>query len=357
MHYINSKLILIITILIIVISSTLADYKDPTTKVNINQKTDLFDKSVNNWSGLQQQLNADKDSAIKGGGSADITFLAGKNANELQAESINLNNIKAIDLNDRGRKQMLKENIIDDLYIDESKPLNEEHFQDAKRLATGQDKLLANLLEKLKELGVDCKAEKGLKEVEPTYYMQVEQKQHKDTKYNKTTCEELRNQYKCTDELKVKCTRTGPRYGEWQFKTIRFGGWELHNNKMNWGFAQKTSWKNWDWLISPNHPQPFRFFGSLLFGDDKQVDSPWYNNPAAIIGDARVFIAGKVGASLEQIREDVVFPPAGRGIGAQGNGPRWRKIWDEYEFGYWYRDIYQVCEQWNEDWTENCRLQ
>ena len=57
MHYINSKLLLIITILIIVISSTLADYKDPTTKVNINQKTDLFDKSVNNWSGLQQQLD------------------------------------------------------------------------------------------------------------------------------------------------------------------------------------------------------------------------------------------------------------------------------------------------------------
>jgi len=328
MHYINSKLLLIITTLIIVISSTLADYKDPTTKVNINQQTDLFDKSVNNWSGLQQQLDADKDSAIKGGGSADITFLAGKNANELQAESINLNSIKAIDLNDRGRKQMLKENIIDDLYIDESKPLNEEHFQDAKRLATGQDKLLANLLEKLKELGVDCKAEKGLKEVEPTYYMQVEQKQHKDTKYNKTTCEELRNKYNCTDTLKLSCKKRGMKWNPWQYREVQIAGDTVYHGAKHLGYAVFWKKKRWGWHLT--------------------FDSAGW----------RVFLSNHFGIPLEQIHEQIHFPGGARGIG--GNHPiyeHWRIVFDAYLFGYNYRDGHEICEEWVEDWTENCRLQ
>ena len=328
MHYINSKLILIITILIIVISSTFADYKDPTTKVNINQKTDLFDKSVNNWSGLQQQLDADKDSAIKGGGSADITFLAGKNANELQAESINLNSIKAIDLNDRGRKQMLKENIIDDLYIDESKPLNEEHLQDAKRLATGQDKLLANLLEKLKELGVDCKTEKGLKEVEPTYYMQVEQKQHKDTKYNKTLCEELRNKYNCTDTLKLSCKKRGMKWNPWQYREVQIAGDTVYHGAKHLGYAVFWKKKRWGWHLT--------------------FDSAGW----------RVFLSNYFGIPLEQIHEQIHFPGGARGIGV--NHPiyeHWRIVFDAYLFGYNYRDGHEICEEWAEDWTENCRLQ
>ena len=335
--------------LTIVIPSALAEYKDPTTRVNINRQTDLFDKSVDDWSGLQRQLDADKESAIKGSGSADITFLTGKNANELQAESDNLNNIKAIDLNDRGKEQILKENVINDLYVDYNKPLNKEHLKDAKRLAAGQDKLLANLLEKLKELGVDCKAEKGLNEVEPTYYMQVEQKQHKDTKYNKTICEELRNTYQCNDSVSLTCTRKGIGYGEWEARTIKFSGGMLHNEKMNWGYATKWKDKRWGWHITPHHP---------LGWGEYQIDSPWSRNPDAIIADARAYIAAKLSVQLEQIGGQVGFPESGRGIGnINPVGHRWRVVWDEYEFSYQFREVFDTCEEWKEDWTERCGLQ
>ena len=335
--------------LTIVIPSALAEYKDPTTRVNINRQTDLFDKSVDDWSGLQQQLEEDKESAIKGSGGADITFLTGKNANELQAESDNLNNIKAIDLNDRGKEQILKENVINDLYVDYNKPLNKEHLQDAKRLAAGQDKLLANLLEKLKELGVDCKTEKGLNEVEPTYYMQVEQKQHKDTKYNKTICEELRNTYQCNDSVSLTCTRKGIGYGEWEARTIKFSGGMLHNEKMNWGYAVKWKDKRWGWHITPNHQEAY---------GETQADSIWINNPSAIIADARAYIAAKLGVSIIQIGEQVAFPASGRGIGnINPVGHRWRVVWDEYEFSYQFREVFDTCEEWKEDWTERCGLQ
>ena len=92
-----------------------------------------------------------------------------------------------------------------------------------------------------------------------------------------------------------------------------------------------------------------------------QIDSPWCNDPAAIIADARLYLAIKLGVQLEQIREDVGFPPSGRGVddGSSINpvGCRWRVAWNEYEFTYYYRDTYPVCEVWSEDWNEVCRLQ
>lgn len=66
----------------------------------------------------------------------------------------------------------------------------------------------------------------------------------------------------------------------------------------------------------------------------------------------------RIGAAIEQVREDVIFPASGRGVG--NINPvycRWRVVWDEYEFGYWYRDKYSVCEAWSEDWNEVCKLQ
>ena len=66
-------------------------------------------------------------------------------------------------------------------------------LKDAKKIAKGQDELMRNLLEKLADVGVDCKTVKGPLEQEPTYYLQVEKEVQKDTVYNQTFCEELRN--------------------------------------------------------------------------------------------------------------------------------------------------------------------
>lgn len=332
--------------------SAKAEYSDPTTQVNVNEQTDLFENSMDDWGGLQDQIRNQKSSTIEGiERKQGLDSISSNSQLEIESSAAILSSIKATDLNSRGTEELSKENIMNDIYVDFSRPLNKQHMVDAKKLAKGQDKLMGDLLEKLREIGVDCKTVKGPVEKEPTYYLQIEKTQHKDTVYNKTICEELRNSYRCTDSVSLTCKRRGTGYGEWEPRKIRFNGYVLHNAKMNWGYALKWKRKRWGWHITPNHPK------GGFFGPEAQVDSKWKNNPAAIMADARAYIALQLGVSIEQIGENVQFPASGRGIGNIGGvGCRWRVVWDEYEFGYSYRDAYDTCEEWEEDWTERCDL-
>lgn len=113
-----------------------------------------------------------------------------------------------------------------------------------------------------------------------------------------------------------------------EHRKIKFKGDALHNQKVNWGFAIKWKDKRWGWHINPYHPKGW---------GEYQVDSIWKDNPAAIIGDARSYIASQLSIPIEQIGQNVIFPAAGRGIGnIREVGCRWRVVWDEYEFGYDY---------------------
>ena len=329
--------------------SAYGEYRDVTTKVNVNEQTDLFEKSTGDYSGLQKQIEAQKDAGLdsvrSGGG---IEYLAKESREEIEQNAAGLSSIKATELSSQGTGEMVKQNVINELYVDYSKPLNKQHLVDAKKLAKGQDELMRNLLAKLQDIGVDCKTVKGPVEQEPTYYLKVEQTQHKDTVYNKTICEELRNTYQCNDSVSLTCARKGIGYGEWEARTIKFPGHVLHNEKMNWGYAVKWKNKRWGWHITPDHQQA---------RGETQADSIWVRNPGAIIADARAYIAAKLGVLLEQIGEHVGFPGSGRGIGnINGGFQRWRVVWDEYEFNYQFREAFDTCEEWKEDWTERCRL-
>lgn len=335
---------LIFALIVALSSSARAEYSDPTTMVNVNEQTDLFEKSMDDWGGLQDQVSNQKSSTLEGiEGKQGLDSISSKSQAEIESSAGSLSSIKATDLNSRGTEELSKDNIMNDIYVDFSRPLNKQHMVDAKKLAKGQDRLMGNLLDKLKEIGVDCKTVKGPVAKEPTYYLQIEKTQHKDTVYNKTICEELRNRYRCTDSVALTCKRKGQRYGEWEPRTIRFNGHVLHNEKENWGWAVYWKRKRWGWHITLRHGG-----GS---------ESPWRNNPAAIIADARAYIAEQLGVSLEQIGEYVTFPPSGRGEGSINPvGHRWRVVWDEYEFGYSYREAFDICEEWEEDWTKRCDL-
>jgi hypothetical protein len=331
----------------------LGEYRDPTTRVNVNEQTDLFEKSTDDYSGLQRQIDGQKDSAMEsvrsGGG---MGYLVKGSREEIEQNAAELASIKATELNSRGTEEMAKQNVINELYVDYSQPLNKQHLKDAKRIAKGQDELMGNLLERLKDIGVDCKTVKGLLEQEPTYYLQLETITQKDTVYNQTFCEQLRNTYNCEDTVSLTCQRKGKGFGEWEPRAIKFSGHALHTEKMNWGYAVKWKNKRWGWHITPQHPKSLGAFGNT------QVDSIWHNNPGAIIADARAYIASKLGVLLEQIGENVEFPDSGRGMGNIGGvGHRWRVVWDEYEFKYQFREAFDICEEWKEDWTERCRLQ
>lgn len=112
--------------------------------------------------------------------------------------------------------------------------------------------------------------------------------------------------------------------GEWH--AINFNGTTLHNEKMDWGYAVKWKTKRWGWHITPFHNPDHH--------GEVQVDSCWYNNPHAIIDDAKQYIADQIGVPIYRIAA-VEFPPSGRGVGnITPVGCRWRVVWEYYEFKY-----------------------
>jgi len=348
------SLVLLASCILIALAN--GEYRDPTTMVNVNEQTDLFEKSVDDWSALKGELDKSKDNALSGvKASEGFEYLTDKNSEEVTQSAGSLSSIDATDLNARGSEELSKSHLMQDIYVDFNRPLHKQSMVDAKKLARAQNKLMDNLLGKLKEIGVDCKTVKGPMEKEPAYYLQIETTQHKDTVYNKTICEELRNSYNCTDSVALTCKRKGKGYGDWEDRVIRFNGHAIYAEKMNWGYAIKWKDSRWGWHISPYHPQ------RGIFGWPDQVDSSWRDNPAAIIADARSYIAAKLQVSVEQIGENVIFPSDNGGRGVEGGnitatGQRHRVVWDEYEFKYQFREAFDTCEEWTEDWTERCAL-
>jgi hypothetical protein len=338
-------------ILIFFISSASAEL------TNINEVTDLFDRHIENKDQLLHELKTQNDSAID-----NIKSGAGANAiegiNESKSKASELKNIEETDLENRGREkraskeyQFYDENELEPNY---NKSGNKLHKLDAEDIVNATEesmrKLGKNFLDKLKAVGVDCHTVKGPVHKEPTYYIQIKRENQNNTDYDQFFCEELRNKYDCRDQLDLTCKRFGKGYTDWEARTIRFNGHVLHNQKENWGWAVHWKTKRWGWYIHSHHPKKSGLGGS-------PSESPWRNNPAAIIADARAYIASQLGVSLEQIGEDITFPPSGRGVGSINSvGHRWRVVWDEYEFGYMYRDVFDTCEEWQEDWTERCTI-
>ena len=338
-------------ILIFFISSAYAEL------TNINEVTDLFDRHIDNKDQLLHELKDQNNSAID-----NIKSGAGVNSiegiNDAESKASELKNIEETDLENKGREkraskeyQFYDENELEPNY---NKSGNKLHKLDAEDIVNATEesmrKLGKNFLDKLKAVGVDCHTVKGPVHKEPTYYIEVKRENQNNTDYDQFFCEELRNKYDCRDQLDLTCKRFGKGYTDWELRTIRFNGHVLHNEKENWGWAVHWKTKRWGWHIHSHHPKKSGWGGS-------PSESPWRNNPAAIIADARAYIASQLGVSIDQIGEDITFPPSGRGVGSINPvGHRWRVVWGEYEFGYMYRDVFDTCEEWQEDWTERCNL-
>ena len=321
-------------------------------RTNINEVTDLFDRNIEDKEGLFKEMRGQNENAISLIGSKQAVGMT-PGMDEVETEVSKLNSIKEIDFDSSGRSKRASEEFRfydeNKLEPDYTKSGNRLHKRDADDIAHASGELMGDLMKKLKELNIDCKTVKGPVVIEPTYYIDLKREEQRNTDYDQFFCEEPRNKYNCNDSVSLTCTKKGIGFGEWQSKTIRFPGHSLHNEKMNWGWAVKWKNKRWGWHITPNHQQ---------VSGETQIDSIWKNNPGAIIADARAYIAFKLSVSIEQIGEHVGFPGGGRGIGNINEGfPRWRVVWDEYEFSYQFREAFDICEVWKEDWTERCVLQ
>ena len=118
------------------------------------------------------------------------------------------------------------------------------------------------------------------------------------------------------------------KWNPWQYREVQIAGDTVYHGAKHLGYAVFWKKKRWGWHLT--------------------FDSAGW----------RVFLSNHFGIPLEQIHEQIHFPGGARGIG--GNHPiyeHWRIVFDAYLFGYNYRDGHEICEEWAEDWTENCRLQ
>lgn len=311
------------------------DYVEKEMPTQINEQTDLFKNSIDDLPAFEGKLRADKGMAIdslgqEGESPEGLSFITKKSKSQLQAESSKLEAIDVHDLGSMGRDEMIKNDMINELYIDYSRPLNREYMEDAAAIAGAQEELQNNLFGELKKLGVDCKTVKGDERIEPEYYLQTRKTQHMDTVYNKAICEELRNQYNCVDSLLLTCKRRGMKWEEWEERDIELSGPWIHWNRRWWTYAIK--WKK-------------ERFGIHLHPAGARPD---------VAASIREHIMEKLGISDEQIHKEVnVFA---RGEGAINHIEGKGYIWDTFRIGYKYRDGKEICSEWSEDWSERCNL-
>ena len=323
---------------------------------NVNEVNTLFEDHIDGKDEYFRSLEE-----IKGGATGRMQEGSANqyihDRDKIEGFNSRIGSIDAYDLGEEGKKVRASEEyrFYDEhkMAPDWSKDGNRMHKVDAETITTATAKKLNNLMKHLKDLGLDYDCSKRVKpaEYDVAYSLEIERNPQQNVEFDQILCEEARNQFNCKDRVTLTCKRRGKGYGEWEPRTIRFRGDVLHNTKMDWGYARKWKYKRWGWHITPHHPNPKAVAGEF------QVDSKWRKNPAAIIADARAYIAAHHGVSIEQIGEHVQFPASGRGIGNIGGvGCRWRVVFDEYEFGYSYRDAYDTCEEWEEDWDERCGL-
>lgn len=325
-----------------------ADYESQTTKTNVNEQTDLFAKSIDDHKALEKQLEQDKAAAMRGLGEdpEGLKYISTKSSSQIDSEVAELKSIKANNLSSKGREEFLKSKDaadLDALYPDYQKSLNIQYKKDAEKIAEGTDDLLANLLGKLKELGVDCKTIKGNKIMEPEYTIKIKEELTRDkgeTQYDQALCEEPRNQYICANVLSVKCLDQGK--GGSESATIRFAENEM---PAHWWLG-----RGWDGGNSDGYTTNlFLIFNANLMEEVKQK------------------IAQKIGYSEIEVPQQQIMIFGGQRVGYEinekGEYGTVHAPWQEVEdisgsIRFYYKVSKEpVCNKWQEEWIERCKIQ
>ena len=149
-------------------------YRDPIAKTNINPKTDLFEKEIEDYGTFEKAMDVLKEQAVNGiTSSGNPELISDKTDDEIKAAAGDLSTIKATDLEARGREEVVRTGIMEELHVDYTNPLNTGHQKDAIHIAEASGVLLGKLTELFKEFGIDCRTVKGNKVTQPEYYIDV----------------------------------------------------------------------------------------------------------------------------------------------------------------------------------------
>ncbi|MCP5375296.1 MAG: hypothetical protein H6743_04285 [Rickettsiaceae bacterium] len=336
-------------------ASAYGAYRDPIAKTNINPKTDLFEKEIEDYGTFEKAMDALKEQAVNGiTSSGTLELISDKTDDELKAAAGDLSSIRATELQAKGREEVLRTGIMEELHIDYTNPLNAAHQKDAVSIADASGDLLGKVLVLFKEFGIDCRAAQGNKVIEPEYHIEIKKEQIKDTVYTKTMCEEPRNKYNCRDILSMRCSKRGIRWGLWQSRQIVISGSELFRSGKTVFWVDHTGRSCFEYKLSVGS----RTIGGF-FSAPRTIPPNSYH-----VALMREFLVTKhPGSTLDNISTEMSSWWSGGLFSVDGWYYGGRRLghkdygWRSYTVNYQYRDGYPVCEQWSEDWSETCILQ
>jgi len=324
----------------------------PRHKTRQNEVTDLFDKEIEDKGNLEQMIEDSKTQAEQGIANKESVKTLELKENKLEGKTSELNSINANSLESAGQQEKAKEEnaYYDALEIDYTDPKVINHHKDMNKILSASNKLMGRLIEGLKELGIDCKTVKGNKELEPEMYLDIEKEQQKDTVYDKKICEELRNQYNCSDTLTLKCTNKSS--GSYKTETIRLSYSEMPKNW--WGGLYGTTPV---FGISGSNRGFIDFIGDSKF---KQYGSD--NVKAEVVQ----LIKQKTGAKDVELPDQRILIRMGQEVLYQLNengdkgpleGGWWSAVYADGTIRFFYRvGQEEKCTSWSEEWSEQCTL-
>jgi hypothetical protein len=336
-------------------ASAYGAYRDPIAKTNINPKTDLFEKEIEDYGTFEKAMDALKEKAVNGiTSSGNLKLISDKTDDEIKAAAGDLSSIRATELQAKGREEVLRTGIMEELHVDYTNPLNAAHQKDAVSIADASGDLLGKVLVLFKEFGIDCRAAQGNKVIEPEYYIEIKKEKVKDTVYTKTMCEEPRNKYNCRDILSMRCSKRGIRWGLWQSRQIVISGSELFRSGKTVFWVDHTGRSCFEYKLSVGP----RTIGGF-FSAPRTIPPNSYH-----VALMREFLVTKhPGSTLDNISTEMSSWWSGGLFSVDGWYYGGRRLghkdygWRSYTVNYQYRDGYPVCEQWSEDWSETCILQ
>ena len=344
-------------------ASAYGAYRDPIAKTNINPKTDLFEKEIEDYGTFEKAMDALKEQAVNGiTSSGTLELISDKTDDELKAAAGDLSSIRATELQAKGREEVLRTGMTE-LHVDYTNPLNTEHQKDAIRIADSSEMLLGKLMELFKEFGIDCQTVKGNTVIEPEYHIEIKKEQVKDTVYTKTMCEEPRNQYNCHDVLTLKCTRTGPVGGIKYILKVSRGNNGFVDQLLQGARALSYSDKVvlmqlYGWSL------PLHLYNQNHF----------YNPPIGLVADMTPYSSVIKDIISKDINTGKIIVPPHRWYWPEFNWngfkARHHQMSVQKITGEWYENPIPIhtpyiklyyydeqCIEWSEDWSETCILQ
>ena len=100
-------------------ASAYGAYRDPIAKTNINPKTDLFEKEIEDYGTFEKAMDALKEQAVNGiTSSGTLELISDKTDDEIKAAAGDLSSIRATELQAKGREEVLRTGIMEELHVD-----------------------------------------------------------------------------------------------------------------------------------------------------------------------------------------------------------------------------------------------